>query len=553
MFEEELENNTSEVEETPSTPEKTTETVNETETVEESPKATIPEEVRVEEKVEDSKPPKETVPGAVSEDEGNEFIQSVMSEAISDIETKNMKRGDILDASIVKVTPDGLLVDVGQKSEGFISVREISRNNPDIPLDEEFHPGDTVRCKVMKTGDDDGTLLLSKKRADFELIWDRLNEAREKKEILSTTGTKAVKGGILVDLGVTAFIPRSLIETRKNADPKKWVGKEMRVRVIEVDRATRRVVCSQKEVLEEEKSGRRHEFIKNLEVGELYEGKVVSIVEFGAFVDLGEKVEGLIHLSELSWGSRKAPKELLKKGENITIKLLKIADDGNRISLSLRQAKPHPWELVPYKYSADDVVEGTVSKLLKFGAIVELEEGISGLLHISQIAHHRVERVDSEISEGQAVKCKIIDIQPEERKIRLSMKALLDAPDRPQRKRRFNEPTEEEKYLQEFAREGGDPSVRFMSESDLEKENRDVLEAVSLNDEEATKPEVEVVEATEVAVEETKVDEGATFKPDAVVEATEEAIEEVTEVVEEVTEVVEETEKPEETKTESEE
>ncbi|MEZ4812267.1 MAG: S1 RNA-binding domain-containing protein [Caldisericia bacterium] len=330
--------------------------------------------------------------------------------------------------------------------------------------------------------------------------------------MLSTTGTKAVKGGILVDLGVTAFIPRSLIETRKNADPKKWIGKEMRVRVIEVDRATRRVVCSQKEVLEEEKNTRRHEFIKNLEVGELYEGKVVSIVEFGAFVDLGEKVEGLIHLSELSWGSRKAPKDLLKKGEGVTVKLLKIADGGDRISLSLRQAKPHPWELVPYKYSADDVVEGTISKLLKFGAIVELEEGISGLLHISQIAHHRVERVDSEIAEGQKVQCKIIDIQPEERKIRLSMKALLDAPERPPRKRRFeNEPTEEEKYLQEFAREGGaDSSVRFMSESDLERENRDVLEAVSFEEEAASFMSETMTEEDAPTPE----NGSATFKPD---------------------------------------
>lgn len=455
-------------------------------------------------------------------DEGNEFIRSVMSEAISDVEGKSAKRGDIMDAKIVKVSPDGLLVDVGQKSEGFIAVKEISRMNPELPLEEEFSPGDTVRCKVMKSGDSDGTLLLSKKRADFELIWDRLSEAMEKKEILSTTGKKAVKGGILVDLGVTAFVPRSLIEMKRNSDPKKWIGKEMRVRVIEVDRSTRRVVCSQRVVLDQEKTDRRGAFIENLEVGELYEGKVVSIVEFGAFVDLGEKVEGLIHLSELSWGSRKAPKEVLKKGDKVTVKLLKIAQDGERISLSLRQANPHPWELVPYKYQADDIVEGIVRKLLKFGAIVEVEEGISGLLHISQIAHHRVERVDSEISEGQTVKCKVIDIHPEDRKMRLSMKALIDPPARPDRKRRFRrEQTEEEKYLQEFAKEGGDPSVRFMSESDLEKENRDVLEAVKLQDEKA-----ESTEATdtpdEIKVEGADTNNNsttATFKPDVSTDA----------------------------------
>jgi small subunit ribosomal protein S1 len=527
MFEEELERKDEAVEEN-----KPIEVVSEEKKIESTPvetekkpEAQTGEYESTDNSTVENKPSSEAVYAELKEsddadDEGNEFIKSVMSEAISDVEGKPIKRGDIMDATIVKVSPDGLLVDVGQKSEGFIAVKEISRTNPELPLEEEFSPGDTVRCKVMKSGDSDGTLLLSKKRADFELIWDRLSEAMDRKEILSTTGKKAVKGGILVDLGVTAFIPRSLIEMKRNSDPKKWIGKEMRVRVIEVDRSTRRVVCSQRVVLEQEKSSRRDAFIENLEVGELYEGKVVSIVEFGAFVDLGEKVEGLIHLSELSWGSRKAPKDVLSKGDKVTVKLLKIAQGGERISLSLRQANPHPWELVPYKYQADDVVEGTVRKLLKFGAIVEIEEGISGLLHISQIAHHRVERVDSEISEGQTVKCKVIDIHPEERKMRLSMKALIDPPARTERKRRFRrEQTEEEKYLQEFAREGGDPSVRFMSESDLEKENRDVLEAVKLQ-EEKEKEESEAKSALENVHTEDKPDSDnssvtATFEPDS--------------------------------------
>ena len=210
MFEEELERKDETVEEGKSLETETVASVDaspspepekepEVET-DESPKDSITEEPEICSDFED-----EESTSSDDIDEGNEFIRSVMSEAISDVEGKSAKRGDIMDAKIVKVSPDGLLVDVGQKSEGFIAVKEISRMNPELPLEEEFSPGDTVRCKVMKSGDSDGTLLLSKKRADFELIWDRLSEAMEKKEILSTTGKKAVKGGILVDLGVTAF------------------------------------------------------------------------------------------------------------------------------------------------------------------------------------------------------------------------------------------------------------------------------------------------------------------------------------------------------------
>ncbi|HOO97127.1 MAG TPA: S1 RNA-binding domain-containing protein [Caldisericia bacterium] len=451
-----------------------------------------------------------------SESHEMDKVVAQMNQAILDIDMKSVHRGEVMDATVVKVTPDGLLVDVGQKSEGFIPRGEITLQDPTGDMSKEFNIGDVVRCKVMKTGADDGMIFLSKKRADFELIWDRLDDAKDRKEILSTKATKAVKGGLLVDLGVTAFVPRSLIDLRKNTDPKKWVGKEMRVRVIEVDRPTRRVVCSQKDVLEEDKDLRRNEFIKNLQVGEIYEGKVVGLVEFGAFVDLGERVEGLIHLSELTWGSRKTPQEVLKKGEKVNVKLIKIAEDGNRISLSLRQAKPHPWELVPYKYSVGDEVDGIISRLLKFGAIVDLEEGVSGLLHISQITHHRVERVDSEIAEGQTVKCKILEIRVPDRKIRLSMKALTEAPPRPQRKKRVYEMSEEEKYLKEFAQEGGDPSVRFLSESDLERENLDVLEAVDVSNNDVSAEEEQFMNETNTDdnVEQGNSTETPTFQPD---------------------------------------
>jgi len=189
-------------------------------------------------------------------------------------------------------------------------------------------------------------------------------------------------------------------------------------------------------------------------------------------------VEGLIHLSELSWGGRKTPQQVLKKRQKVNVKVIKIAGDEGRISLSLRQAQPHPWELVPYKYSVGDVVEGTVTRLLKFGAVVELEEGVSGLLHISQVSNHRVERIDTEIKEGQTVQCKILEIRVPDRKIRLSIKATLPEEPRPERqpRKRFNAyEDEEEQYLREFAQESADPSVRLISENDLERENREVF------------------------------------------------------------------------------
>ncbi|HOR46223.1 MAG TPA: S1 RNA-binding domain-containing protein [Caldisericia bacterium] len=390
---------------------------------------------------------------------------------------KSVKRGQLVNATVVKVTSDGLLVDVGQKSEGFIPRAEASTRD-DVELASTFKTGDVIQCRVVKIGDDDGMIILSKKRADFELVWDRLKEAKDNKEILTTVATKAVKGGLLVDVGVPAFVPRSQIDLNRNADPTKWVGKELKVRIIEVDRPTRRVVCSQKEVLEEDRERRREEFISNLKVGEIYEGTVVGLVEFGAFVDLGEGVEGLIHLSELSWGGRKTPQQVLKKRQKVNVKVIKIAGDEGRISLSLRQAQPHPWELVPYKYSVGDVVEGTVTRLLKFGAVVELEEGVSGLLHISQVSNHRVERIDTEIKEGQTVQCKILEIRVPDRKIRLSIKATLPEEPRPERqpRKRFNAyEDEEEQYLREFAQESADPSVRLISENDLERENREVF------------------------------------------------------------------------------
>lgn len=402
---------------------------------------------------------------------------SKLEKAVNDFEMKSVKRGQLVNATVVKVTSDGLLVDVGQKSEGFIPRAEASTRD-DVDLVSTFKTGDVIQCRVVKIGDDDGMIILSKKRADFELVWDRLKEAKDNKEILTTVATKAVKGGLLVDVGVPAFVPRSQIDLNRNADPTKWVGKELKVRIIEVDRPTRRVVCSQKEVLEEDRERRREEFISNLKVGEIYEGTVVGLVEFGAFVDLGEGVEGLIHLSELSWGGRKTPQQVLKKRQKVNVKVIKIAGEEGRISLSLRQAQPHPWELVPYKYSVGDVVEGTITRLLKFGAVVELEEGVSGLLHISQVSNHRVERIDTEIKEGQTVQCKILEIRVPDRKIRLSIKATLPEEPRPERqpRKRFNAyEDEEEQYLREFAQESADPSVRLISENDLERENREVF------------------------------------------------------------------------------
>lgn len=415
----------------------------------------------------------QTQPEQMSASEQSDHAQ--MKSAL-DFDLKALDRNQLIEAFVVKVMDDGLLVDIGQKSEGFIPRAEIETHGE--PLSKLYKTGDKVSCKVVKTSDDEGNIILSKKRADFELIWDKLSELKDKGEVIETQGRKAVKGGILVDVGVTAFVPRSMIDLNRNTDPAKWVGKLMKVRVIEVEKPTRRVVCSQKEILESERDRRRKEFIDQLQVGEIYEGTVVGLVEFGAFVELGEGVEGLIHLSELTWGSRKTPQEVLKKKQKVNVKVIKKSDDEGRISLSLRQAQPHPWDLVPYKYSVGDVVEGTVTRLLKFGAVIELEEGVSGLLHISQVAHHRVERIDTEIHEGQKVQCKIIDIRVPERKIRLSIKATLPAPERQPRFRRQEQTeSEEDQYLREFAREGSDRSVRVMSESDLERENINVLKA----------------------------------------------------------------------------
>ena len=342
---------------------------------------------------------------------------------------KRLRRGEIIKAIVVKVDDDGALVSIGRKSETFIPLKELTRAKVSSAK-EVVHEGEEIDVYVVRTEGPMGDLVLSKRRADYEKVWRRLKEAYENQEPLEGEVTKVVKGGLLIDLGIPAFLPRTQIEldiVRRKELPN-YVGKKLPVKIIEFDREIRKVICSRRVILEEEKERERKEYFNELKEkeGEIVVGTVVGIVEFGVFVDLGKGVEGLIHLSELTWGPRKPPRQVVRKKQKVRVKILKVDPENERVSLSLRQAKPHPWENIMDKYPPGTIVKGKVIRFLPFGAVVEIEEGITGLIHISQISLKRIKKPEDALQLGQEVEAKVVEVRPEERKMRLSIRALQE-------------------------------------------------------------------------------------------------------------------------------
>jgi len=334
----------------------------------------------------------------------------------------SFEEGDIVTGTVVRVDKDEVLVDIGYKSEGVVPANELSIRKSVDPA-EEVTVGDVIDALVLTKEDADGRLILSRKRARFERAWQRIEKAAEEGTPVSGNVIEVVKGGLILDLGVRGFLPASLVDIRRVADLDEFLGQSLECRVIELNRFRNNVVLSRRAVLEEERRGVREQILDRMNVGDLVTGVISNIVDFGAFVDL-EGIDGLIHISELSWSHVNHPSEVLTIGQKVEVRVLDIDRDRQRISLGLKQTQKDPWQQVFENRQVNEIVHGKVTKLVSFGAFVEIEEGVEGLIHISELAQHHVEDPSEIVRPGQEVNVKIIEIDPERRRLSLSLKRL---------------------------------------------------------------------------------------------------------------------------------
>lgn len=340
--------------------------------------------------------------------------------AAIDATIKPFSDGDLVSGTIVKIDKEEVLVDIGYKSEGVIPSRELSIRN-DVDPSEIVSLGEQIEALVLQKEDKDGRLILSKKRASYERAWGRIESIKKSGEIVKGTVIEVVKGGLIVDIGLRGFLPASLVELRRVRDLQKFIGQELECKIIELDKNRNNVVLSRRAFLEEANSEQRKEFLDNLKPGERRTGTVSSIVNFGAFVDLGG-VDGLIHVSELSWKHVDHPNEVVQVGDEIQVEVLTVELDRERVSLSLKNTQEDPWQAFARTRGLGDVVSGKVTKLVPFGAFVEVADGIEGLVHISELSEGHVELPEQVVSIGQEVEVRVIDIDLDRRRISLSLK-----------------------------------------------------------------------------------------------------------------------------------
>jgi small subunit ribosomal protein S1 len=337
---------------------------------------------------------------------------------------KPISEGDVVNGEVVRIDKDEVLLDIGYKSEGVIPSNELSIRRSVDP-GEEVSLGEQVDALVLTKEDQEGRLILSKKRARFEKAWRRIESAAESGEPVEGTVIEVVKGGLILDLGVRGFLPASLVDIRRVHNLDEFMSQKLECKVIELNRSRNNVVLSRRAVLEEERKEVREQILGRLQPGQVVEGKISNIVDFGAFVDL-EGIDGLIHISELSWSHVNHPSEVLEIGETVRVKVLDIDRERQRISLGLKQTQEDPWQRVLDSYGPGDVLEGKVTKVVAFGAFVEIVPGVEGLVHISELAEHHVESPSEVVESDAQVRVRILEIDEERRRISLSIKRVSE-------------------------------------------------------------------------------------------------------------------------------
>lgn len=359
--------------------------------------------------------------------ENNHTEEITMSQMMEDIE-KSMKRihaGDIVKGKVIKVNENEVLVNIGYMADGIIPKQELSDDENIDPRDI-LKPDDAIDVLILQVDDGEGNVILSKKQADQVVVWDELNEYLESGTSFEVTVKEAVKGGVVALIkGIRAFIPASQLSVNYVEDLNAYVGKTLKVKLIELDRKSRKVVLSRKEVEKEERELQKKEIWKTLKKGEKRKGVVRRLAKFGAFVDLGG-VDGLIHLSDLSWKRVLDPAEVVSVGDVVEVYVVDFDEKKDRISLALKDIKEDPWNESVRKYKINDIIKGKVVRITNFGAFVEIEPGVEGLVHISQITDKHIAKVSEVLSVGDEVKAKIIELKPEEKRISLSIREAED-------------------------------------------------------------------------------------------------------------------------------
>ncbi|AVD56313.1 30S ribosomal protein S1 [Heyndrickxia coagulans] len=347
-----------------------------------------------------------------------------MSDEMNEIEVRSLFVGDKVKASVVKVEEKQVLVSIeGSKVDGIIPISELSNLHIETASDA-VKEGDELNLVVTKVEED--AVILSKRKYDAEKAWDELKEKFENQEIIEAEVNEVVKGGLVVDLGVRGFVPASLVEDHFVEDFSDYKGKTLPFLIVELDEDKNRLILSHRAVVEKEKEEKRQDILDHLEAGQVLEGTVQRLTSFGAFVDIGG-IDGLVHISQLAHERVETPSDVVQEGEQVKVKVLSVDRDNGRISLSIKDTLPGPWEGIEQKAPKGTVLTGTVKRLVSFGAFVEVFPGVEGLVHISQISHKHVSTPHEVLREGQEVQVKVLDVNEQAHRLSLSMKELEQA------------------------------------------------------------------------------------------------------------------------------
>lgn len=333
---------------------------------------------------------------------------------------------DIVTGTVVKIDNDEVLVDIGGKSEGIIPIRELSFTK-NVNPEEIVKVGDEIRVMVIKEENNEGNVLLSKKRVDQVEAVEKLEALYNEGAVIEAPVVDVVKGGVIVDIGTRGFVPASRLDIKYIEDIKSFVGQTLKFKIIKFEPEARKIVLSRREILEEEEKARKEQVWASIEEGQTRKGTVRRLAAFGAFVDLGG-VDGLLHVSEMGWGRVKNPGDVVKVGQEIEVYILAIDQEKGKISLGLKQLIANPWDTAAEKYAVGNEVSGKVVRIVPFGAFVMLEDGVDGLVHISQISWDRVEKVEDALQIGQEISAKVLELDVENKKISLSIKQMTEKP-----------------------------------------------------------------------------------------------------------------------------
>ena len=378
----------------------------------------------------------------------------------------DFKDGDIVEGDVVRIDKDEVLVDIGYKSEGLIPANELSIRKGADPQ-EIVELGQHIEALVLQKEDADGRLILSAKRAAFEKAWNRIEEAHAEQRTVEGPVIEVVKGGLILDIGLRGFLPASLVDIRRVRNLDSFMGQRLECKVIELNRSRNNVVLSRRAVLEEERKEERNRILTTLQEGDVVTGTVSNLVDFGAFVDL-DGIDGLIHISELSWNHVDHPSEVVEVGEEVEVKVLEVDRDRERISLGLKQTRKDPWQEIVERVNVGEQIHGRVTKLVSFGAFVEVAEGVEGLIHISELAEHHVETPDEIVRSGDEVDARIIDVDAKRRRLSLSLRPKKEEreersereeqeerSERGERDERPERPRREDRFRRDYEPRGG--------------------------------------------------------------------------------------------------